>query len=113
MTAYSSHLQIGRAYAMAGETAKAKAAYRNFLTLRKDTDRDIPNPKQSKNRVREAAIGVEHPQQRLVTEPILLAGFGGCEPWSKESQPVNLHNQAIVLKTPPQGSGAAPGKSIE
>jgi hypothetical protein len=26
-------LQIGRAYAMAGDTAKAKAAYKDFLTL--------------------------------------------------------------------------------
>jgi hypothetical protein len=27
------HLQLGRAYAMAGDTAKAKAAYKDFLTL--------------------------------------------------------------------------------
>ena len=31
-----SHLQIGRAYAMQGDTAKAKAAYQDFLTLWKD-----------------------------------------------------------------------------
>ena len=36
------HLQIGRAYAMQGDTAKAKAAYQNFLTLWKDADADIP-----------------------------------------------------------------------
>ena len=36
------HLQIGRAYAMSGETAKAKAAYQDFLTLWKDADPDIP-----------------------------------------------------------------------
>jgi eukaryotic-like serine/threonine-protein kinase len=36
------HLQIGRAYAMEGETAKAKAAYQDFLTLWKDADPDIP-----------------------------------------------------------------------
>jgi eukaryotic-like serine/threonine-protein kinase len=36
------HLQIGRAYAMQGETAKAKAAYQDFLTLWKDADPDIP-----------------------------------------------------------------------
>jgi serine/threonine protein kinase len=36
------HLQIGRAYAMQGDTAKAKAAYQNFLTLWKDADPDIP-----------------------------------------------------------------------
>ena len=36
------HLQIGRAYAMQGDTAKAKGAYQDFLTLWKDADPDIP-----------------------------------------------------------------------
>jgi serine/threonine protein kinase/tetratricopeptide (TPR) repeat protein len=36
------HLQIGRAYAMQGDTANAKAAYQDFLTLWKDADPDIP-----------------------------------------------------------------------
>jgi eukaryotic-like serine/threonine-protein kinase len=36
------HLQIGRAYAMQGDTAKAKAAYRDFLTLWKYADPDVP-----------------------------------------------------------------------
>ena len=35
-------LQIGRAYAMQGDTAKAKAAYQDFLTLWKDADPDVP-----------------------------------------------------------------------
>ena len=35
-------LQLGRAYAMTGDTAKAKAAYQNFLTLWKDADPDVP-----------------------------------------------------------------------
>ncbi len=35
-------LQIGRAYVMQGDTAKAKAAYQDFLTLLKDADPDIP-----------------------------------------------------------------------
>jgi eukaryotic-like serine/threonine-protein kinase len=42
------HLQIGRAYAMQGETAQARAAYRGFLTLWKDADPDIPILKQAK-----------------------------------------------------------------
>jgi tetratricopeptide (TPR) repeat protein len=42
------HLQIGRAYAMQGDTAKAKAAYQDFLTLWKDADPDIPILKQTK-----------------------------------------------------------------
>ncbi|MGA7623992.1 MAG: hypothetical protein WCA91_10455, partial [Candidatus Acidiferrales bacterium] len=36
------HLQIGRAYAMQGDTAKAETAYQEFLTLWKDADPDIP-----------------------------------------------------------------------
>ncbi|PYX76482.1 MAG: hypothetical protein DMG72_04700, partial [Acidobacteria bacterium] len=42
------HLQLGRAYAMAGETAKTRAAYQDFLALWKDADPDIPILKQAK-----------------------------------------------------------------
>jgi eukaryotic-like serine/threonine-protein kinase len=42
------HLQIGRAYAMQGDTAKARAALQDFLTLWKDADPDIPVLKQAK-----------------------------------------------------------------
>src|SRR5271166_5477290 len=42
------HLQLGRAYAMQGDMAKAKAAYKDFLTLWKDADPDIPILKQAK-----------------------------------------------------------------
>ncbi len=42
------HLEIGRAYAMTGDTAKAKAAYNDFLTLWKDADPDIPILKEAK-----------------------------------------------------------------
>ena len=42
------HLQIGRAYAMAGDTAKAKSAYQDFLGLWKDADPDIPILKEAK-----------------------------------------------------------------
>jgi DNA-binding winged helix-turn-helix (wHTH) protein/tetratricopeptide (TPR) repeat protein len=36
------HLGLGRAYALQGDTVKAKAAYQDFLTLWKDADPDIP-----------------------------------------------------------------------
>jgi eukaryotic-like serine/threonine-protein kinase len=36
------HLQIGRAYAMQGETAKARSAYQDFLSLWREADPDIP-----------------------------------------------------------------------
>jgi predicted Zn-dependent protease len=35
-------LGLARAYALQGDTAKARAAYQDFLTLWKDADRDIP-----------------------------------------------------------------------
>lgn len=41
-------LQIGRAYVMESDTAKAKAAYQDFLVLWKDADADIPILKQAK-----------------------------------------------------------------
>ncbi|MGA7908924.1 MAG: hypothetical protein WCA16_16055, partial [Candidatus Sulfotelmatobacter sp.] len=42
------HLQLGRAYAISGDTAKAKTSYRDFLTLWKDADPDIPILKEAK-----------------------------------------------------------------
>jgi eukaryotic-like serine/threonine-protein kinase len=48
VTGTLAHLQIGRAYAMAGDTAKAKAAYQDFFALWKDADPDIPILKQAK-----------------------------------------------------------------
>ncbi len=41
-------LQLGRAYAMSKDQAKAKAAYQDFLTLWKDADPDIPVLKQAR-----------------------------------------------------------------
>jgi tetratricopeptide (TPR) repeat protein len=41
-------LGLARAYAMQGDTAKARAAYQDFLTLWKDADPDIPILKQAK-----------------------------------------------------------------
>ena len=42
------HLQLGRAYALAGDPAKAKVAYQDFFRLWKDADPDIPILKQAK-----------------------------------------------------------------
>ncbi len=42
-------LGLARAYAMAGDTAKAKSAYKDFLTLWKDADPDVPILKEAKS----------------------------------------------------------------
>jgi predicted Zn-dependent protease len=42
------HLPLGRAYAMVGDAAKAKTAYKDFLTLWKDADPAIPILKEAK-----------------------------------------------------------------
>jgi hypothetical protein len=41
-------LQLGRAYALQGDTAKAKTAYQDFLTLWKHADPDVPIQKEAK-----------------------------------------------------------------
>jgi len=41
-------LGLARAYALQGNTLKARAAYQDFLTLWKDADPDIPILKQAK-----------------------------------------------------------------
>jgi serine/threonine protein kinase/tetratricopeptide (TPR) repeat protein len=43
------HLGLARAYALAGDTAKAKSAYNDFLTLWKDADPDIPILREAKS----------------------------------------------------------------
>jgi eukaryotic-like serine/threonine-protein kinase len=48
VTGSLAHLQIARAYAMQGDTAKARAAYQDFVTFWKDADADIPILKQAK-----------------------------------------------------------------
>jgi eukaryotic-like serine/threonine-protein kinase len=42
------HLGLGRAYALEGDTAKARTAYQDFLALWKDADPDIPILQQAK-----------------------------------------------------------------
>ena len=42
------HLQLGRAYALAGDKAESRIAYQDFFSLWKDADPDIPILKQAK-----------------------------------------------------------------
>jgi eukaryotic-like serine/threonine-protein kinase len=48
LTGSLAHLQLGRAYAMGGDTTKAIAAYQDFLTLWRDADADVPGLKEAK-----------------------------------------------------------------
>jgi len=48
VTGSLAQVQLGRAYLIQGDTAKAKAAYQDFLTLWKDADPDIPILKEAK-----------------------------------------------------------------
>jgi serine/threonine protein kinase/tetratricopeptide (TPR) repeat protein len=48
VTGALAHLQLGRAYAMSGDTAKARTAYQDFLTLWKGADPDVPVLSQAK-----------------------------------------------------------------
>jgi serine/threonine protein kinase/tetratricopeptide (TPR) repeat protein len=48
VTGALAHLQLGRAYVMAGDTARAKTAYQDFLNQWKDGDPDIPILKEAK-----------------------------------------------------------------
>ena len=42
------HLQLGRAYVLSGNTAKARTAYQDFFNVWKDADLDIPILKEAK-----------------------------------------------------------------
>jgi eukaryotic-like serine/threonine-protein kinase len=48
VTAALAHLEMGRAYAIEGDTAKARAAYQEFLTTWKGADSDVPVLQQAK-----------------------------------------------------------------
>jgi eukaryotic-like serine/threonine-protein kinase len=48
VTGALARLQLGRAYAMSGDTSKARVAYKDFLALWKDADPDIPILKEAK-----------------------------------------------------------------
>ncbi|MGA8274555.1 MAG: hypothetical protein WB919_23565, partial [Candidatus Sulfotelmatobacter sp.] len=48
VTGALAHLQIARAYAMAGDSAKAKAGYQDFFTLWKDADPEVSILKEAK-----------------------------------------------------------------
>jgi eukaryotic-like serine/threonine-protein kinase len=43
------HLELARAYALAGDSAKSRAAYQDFFALWKDADKDIPLLQQAKS----------------------------------------------------------------
>jgi predicted ATPase len=48
VTGALAHLELARAYMLAGDKAKARTAYQDFLKLWKDADPDIPVLKEAK-----------------------------------------------------------------
>ena len=48
ITGALAHPGLARAYALQGDTTKARAAYNDFFTLWKDADSDIPILKEAK-----------------------------------------------------------------
>ena len=48
VTGALARLGLARSYALSGDTAKAKTAYRDFFTLWKDADPDIPLLKEAR-----------------------------------------------------------------
>jgi hypothetical protein len=49
ITGALAHLELGRAYAFAGDKTKARVAYQNFMTLWKDADPDVPILKEARD----------------------------------------------------------------
>ena len=47
-TKWVQDLELGRAYALQGDTSKSRTAYQDFFTLWKDADPDIPILKEAK-----------------------------------------------------------------
>ena len=50
------HLQLGRAYALSGDTDKARSAYSDFFTLWKAADSEIPILKEAKSEYLKLAL---------------------------------------------------------
>jgi hypothetical protein len=70
-------LQIGRAYAIQGDTVKAKAAYQDFLTLWKDGDPDIPvliEAKAEYAKLKYLGTTSEHLREKIVRNLVDSAG---------------------------------------
>jgi tetratricopeptide (TPR) repeat protein len=65
-------LQLGRAYALAGNKSKAITAYQDFLTLWKDADYDIPVLMRAKARIRKTAIVAHFLIAKLRESPSIL-----------------------------------------
>jgi eukaryotic-like serine/threonine-protein kinase len=55
-----SHLQLARALVLQGDTARARAAYQDFLNLWKNADLDVPVLRQAKAEMRELALTADN-----------------------------------------------------
>jgi hypothetical protein len=65
-------LQLARAHGLAGDAAKARAAYENFLRLWKDADPDIPILRQATaehTKLVSAPAAASQPTKKTSSEP--------------------------------------------
>jgi len=68
------HLQLSRAYALEGETAKAKASYQDFLTLWKDAEPISP----SCSKPRRSMRGCNRPPDRVPVVLVCISEESSC-----------------------------------
>ncbi|MGB7555213.1 MAG: protein kinase, partial [Candidatus Korobacteraceae bacterium] len=86
-------LQLGRAYALQGDTTKAKAAYQDFLTLWKDADPDIPILKEAKSEYAKQVGGYAAKRPPSARSNWISTGK---RRWVPESTRVNNHRSGSV-----------------
>jgi eukaryotic-like serine/threonine-protein kinase len=96
------HLQLGRAYALAGDKAKSRAAYQDFFNLWKDADPDIPILQQAK---------AEYGKLNSVSGPG-APGFAHFETWDSTDQPLLGFSKSQRSFPGPAPLPAAPSRCI-
>ena len=90
-------LGLGRAYAMTGDTAKARAAYQDFFALWKDADPDAHDPERSQGGIRDPEVAIsilrQSPPPRNSRPQAGLIQGSGCDVSSTDNRNIAGHSQ--------------------